>query len=556
MFDLARFQKVIRNRVLWSIFLIIIIFSFVFTYSPNADQTSLLDRGSGVAGEVNGRQIQLDEYQVQSFFHERSRFAAPNEGEDRTEEVLARIAQLDLADQAGLRVSNQELQSMVGNAEIFRNEQGGFEPRAFQFYLMQEKWPSEATFFDFSRQEGKLFKLFEMATGGARLISPADLRDAYDRDFARYTLEYARMPRELAGTNAVEVTDAMIEAYYQDNPQEFRRPEEARARYFTITVQDAFNTNLVSEAEARAYYDEKLATEFTRPVPRTNATESTTAALEMRQVPFEEARVGIVMRLGFGKAMEKVQESAASLYDQMLPRRGFQHLSFEEVQASLGIPATTTEYFTIQQPLPGIDVGLSFNQAVFNLGTNEVDRLAEPLVSSNRAYVVQLLDRRPERVQPLDEVRDLARLRAQVKANNERTLAKAKELHAAVAAAIQGGAAFSNAVATVGLTATNAPPFTRAGGEANAIPGFFQILGSLDAVSPGDLLEPVVTGDSAILARVVSIDAADSAGFEERKGQYQGVLTQRRRTALLRDFQEAAKQRVKVEPKPAEDPAS
>lgn len=551
MFDLAHFHKIVRNRVVWIVFLVLIIASFVFTYTPNTNQGDLVPRSKTVIGTVDGREIGPEEYDLASFHTGKAR-GAPRDGDETDDQyrrrVLTRIAMLDQARAAGVRVSVDEVMEVVGSAPIFRDESGSFQVERFLVWLQQYKWPSEEAFFSFLVSENTISRLRDLQARGGLLVSPADLRDAYERDFEQFDLSYVKVDRSAAGTNEIAVTDAMIETYYKENQEEYRQAEEARVAYLTVTVDDAFATNRVTDAEILAYYTANLTNEFTKTVTSTNAA-STNLVMETAQVPLEQARTGILMKLAFPKAQEKMRETAYTIFDMALPRRGFQHQTFEEINKGLGAPLATSAWFTASQPIPGLDLGPEATKAVFSLGTNLADRIAEPLVSSNKAFVVQLVDRRPARVRDLAEVRDIVRFRALQKARNDALIEAAKAKRDAIAAALKAGQSFTNAVASVQLTGTNKVTFSRGGGELRAVPGLFQIVNDLDTAKPGDLLGPVAAADGAYIALLNAVKPADPAGFEAVKENFANSFKRRRMEALAKDFEALAEKKVKVEPR-------
>ncbi|MBY6031866.1 SurA N-terminal domain-containing protein [Marinobacter daepoensis] len=77
------------------------------------------------------------------------------------------------------------------------------------------------------------------------------------RDFSVLTLDAASVQ---AG---VEITDAEVQAYYEDNQDQFRQPERVDAAYITLSRGVLAESVEVTEDELRAYYDER-AEEYAR----------------------------------------------------------------------------------------------------------------------------------------------------------------------------------------------------------------------------------------------------------------------------------------------------
>ncbi|MBN7769473.1 SurA N-terminal domain-containing protein [Marinobacter daepoensis] len=77
------------------------------------------------------------------------------------------------------------------------------------------------------------------------------------RDFSVLTLDAASVQ---AG---VEITDAEVQAYYEDNQDQFRQPERVDAAYITLSQGVLAESVEITEDELRAYYDER-AEEYAR----------------------------------------------------------------------------------------------------------------------------------------------------------------------------------------------------------------------------------------------------------------------------------------------------
>ena len=61
----------------------------------------------------------------------------------------------------------------------------------------------------------------------------------------------------------VSVSDADIEAYYEDNKDQFRKPEQVSAAYITLSLDALASVIEISDEEVRGYYDER-AEDFAR----------------------------------------------------------------------------------------------------------------------------------------------------------------------------------------------------------------------------------------------------------------------------------------------------
>ncbi|NWO08354.1 MAG: SurA N-terminal domain-containing protein [Alteromonadaceae bacterium] len=257
------------------------------------------------------------------------------------------------------------------------------------------------------------------------------------RDFRVLTLS----SEAVAGD--VEVTDADIESYYQENQEQFRLPEQVDAAYLTLSLEALADTVEVSEQELREYYDEQA---------EAYAREERRASHILVDAGEQETLATIQQRLEEGDAFADLAEEYST--DTVSAREG----------GDLGFA--------------GRDVfDESFEQALFALEEGEV---SAPVETDFGVHLIKLQEVRRTEPPAFDQLAgELRQELARSKARERFAEARAQLADAAYAADdLQGPAQ------ELGLEVQTVEGVTRDGG-----PGPFDHAGLVRQLYSGDVLE-------------------------------------------------------------------
>ena len=310
------------------------------------------------------------------------------------------------------------------------------------------------------------------------------------RDFRLVTLS------EDAVSDQVEVTEAEVEAYYQDNKAMFQQPERVDARYIALSREALAETVEVTEEELRDYYQQR----------------SSDLAREERRAAH------ILIEDG-----ENADETMATIQQRLAEGEDFSELAKE-----YSIDTVSAE--------EGGDLGFAgrgvydetFEETLFQLEKGEV---SDPVSTTFGIHLIKLLDVQKSEVPPLEELEDQLR-RELARSKSEGRFAEVRTELADLAYAADD---LEGPAQELGLEVREKDSITRKGGEAPFDhDGLIRQLFSEDVLKDGYNTELIDVGDNtSVVARVAQYHEAQQQPLEEVSDQIRAALTrQKTREAL------------------------
>ncbi len=305
------------------------------------------------------------------------------------------------------------------------------------------------------------------------------------RDFRVVTLS------EDAVKDQVEVTEAEIEAYYEDNEEAFQQPERVDARYIALSQEALAETVEVSDEEVHEYYEARSS-----------------------ELASEERRAAhILIEDG-----EDAEETLATIQERLAAGEDFSKLAEEH-----SVDTMSAE--------EGGDLGFAergvydeaFEEALFQLEKGEV---SEPVSTSFGIHLIKLLDVQKSEVPPLEELEDeLRRELARDQAKSRFAEVRNELADLAYAADDLEGPADE-----LGLEVREKAGITRDGGEAPFDhEGLVRQLFSEDVLRDGFNTELIDVGDNmSVVARVAEYQEAQQQPLEEVSDEIRAELTRQK----------------------------
>jgi len=170
--------------------------------------------------------------------------------------LVARAALNNEALAMGLSVGDEVVAEQITQISAFQGVNGGFNREAYEFELRQNGL-SVAEFEQDVREDTGRELLQAAVVGG---IVPNDIiseiivaYQAETRDISILTLTEATLPTGLPAAQAED-----LQAYYDENPERFTRPEAKRITYAWVTPSMVMDDVTVDEATLRALYEDRL----------------------------------------------------------------------------------------------------------------------------------------------------------------------------------------------------------------------------------------------------------------------------------------------------------
>jgi peptidyl-prolyl cis-trans isomerase D len=376
----------------------------------------------------------------------------------------------------------------------------------------------------------------------------------------------------------VNVSDAEVERYYNNNIDQYSTPEQVRARHILLQTEGK------DDAEVRARAEKLLAearggadfAELARKHSEDAGSREQGGDLDFfgrgRMVPaFEEAafqqepgQVGDLVRTEYGYHIIKVEERRPGATRQLAEAREqiAEQLKWERAQdqarlvaerlaaetdrpADLdraaqvqGLTVQESDFFLRDQPIPGVGPSPEVSSEAFAL---DVGQVSEALRTAQGYVVLAVTDRQEPRVPTFDEARERVR-EAVVR---RKALDAAREQAAAVAAAADG-ADLSAAAKKAGVEVTSTELVAR-GSSLPDIGASPAVDAAAFSLQQGEVSQAIVTENGAAVVKVVERVEPAADELAAATTTIRNELLNQRRNQFFSAYMLKAKQRMRIE---------
>ena len=528
---ITKFNRIIRNRVLWGIYAIVVSVSFVGMFTQKGGCISS-QQDSGSAGEINGRKVSPGEFQREKshvylwlrMITGRNITPSAETDEEMQKQTWRRIAEMDAAKSLGFDTSDKEVVAAIQNDPMFAVE-GRFSKARYNAFVQNFLGSMNAgsgTFEEYLREELTLEKIRRMVAA-AVWIAPSEFEQRLRELTDSFTVQYVILNAKEATKDVTVATEAAKAAFEKD-PKSFMIPEMARVSYVTFPLAD-FSTNIVVDAsEVTNYYNEHIDRYTTTNV------EGLTTWVEIDKVTPE-----IEKTLAHEITITRAKDAATRFVDRLIPNRDGKALPFEDAAAADNRSVATTALFGAMEHMTNLDVGLEFNEAAFALSVNPEEYFSEPVEGKKAFYVLALKEKTEHRQPEFDEVKDRAMSVALEEAKRTALTENALEAHRTLEEAVAAGDTFKNAAAKLKMEVKNTEPFT-----AYTAPELLDSPSTISAVvtrQQGELTGVLPTKDGVLIAFVEKRVASDASAADPVRNQLRQTLNRRYSRILLTDWE-------------------
>ncbi len=416
------------------------------------------------------------------------------------------------------------------------------------------------------RQQLLNFKLQRLLMSGAQ-VTPSAVRQHFVESNEKARIEFVFAAGSAISDDEVEVTDADLAAYYQENMIDFAHPEQVRLSYAyfakTASAEDSLEIaeeigRLRKEVEAGADFADLAKVVSDDKASATQGGSLGTFGRERMVKPFADAafalEVGEIsqpVRTRFGwhlirvddktevdgeekvtashillryTASRKTEDTLRSWADEFQAKAVA--VGFAAALAASGIEPIDSGYLPKDQFVPTLGPGTAWlvNWA-FGQEVGGVSRVAE---NDQGLWVAVVADKRVEGNTPLDEIRP--RIEREVRAQKKAEVA-ARKLKG-VSAKIATGASLQEAAGAAGLEVRKPTAFTRAESVAGIGRGN-SVIAAAFRLDAGALSEVLKLRQGAYLLRLIEKVSIDEEQFASESVQLnQQLLAQRQQEAL------------------------
>jgi len=551
---ISKFNKLIRNRILWGFFAFIVVISFVAW----GTQTGGRQSPEEAAGKLYGKPVSADQFRKEYFNTYLSMslmFGQPLKITDKLNELMRKLAWrrmvvLRKVDELKLTVTADEVAGTIEQQPFFV-ENGQFSRERYQAFVqtfLAKLGASEAQFEGQVREE-LLINKARMLVAQSVWVAPLEIAQAFSLVYDTFVVSYVVVSADDL-RHKIKITDAEAQKYFTAHRENFKIPEMARVKYAVFPFSRFLDEDGLSEEALRACYDENIE-RFS--VKTTNGWSN--------PMPFDDVEDEIRAQLAYDNAVNAASDKALDFEVSLAPDRSGNAPSFEAAALAAGAAVRTSEFFSLKSAVPGLlDVGPDFNQAAFSLRPTADDYFSHPIRGSNAYYIVAFDKRNDARIPSFEEVKKEAYAAAVDQAVEDNLNDVARYLHDTASAAIKNGKSLGEALKPFGVEVVTTEPFSaKSGFPVDDEDLAYALTKNIMAFNPGELTGVIPLKDGAAIAWIKSRKSADNAVFQAIRNDLGMFIKRKRAETVFYEWQEYLLKQAGFEDnalkKPAKEPA-
>lgn len=365
------------------------------------------------------------------------------------------------AENLGLEVPDEALRLEIREIPAFQRE-GQFSPAAYRAVL-ERQGVGPTRFESDLRTQLLIEQLVDVVRRGVH-VTEAEALEAYHRDSDELTLEYVKLPATDFESD-VAVDDAALLAWFGENSEQFREPERLRVSYIEYDPAAFADKASITPEAVEEHYALHSDTDFT-------VKETVSARHILKKVAPDADDA----------TRKTARDAIAAVAARLAKGEDFAAVAREQSEDSSAESGGDLGAFGRGRMVA------PFEEAAFALEAGQVSGIVE---SPFGFHIIQVYEKTPGRVKPIDEVRDeIVTLLA-----NEGAAAKAFDAAAADALALQEGGAIEKLAETRNTTVRTTAPFAQGETVAEVQPGpafgdaahaLAEIGSTSDAIKVGD----------------------------------------------------------------------
>lgn len=223
------------------------------------------ETSAGIVATVEGKRITFEEYQqyynrLYEFYKKQQAnikedILAPIIKRNALDSIIMRKLQLSIANQEGLRITNDELIDDIQRTDIFKKN-GRFDKDIYIRILGANR--INPTQYEESVKEDLLIKKLENFIKDGVKVSRQEVIDAYTRQNEKVNIDYIVLgpPNFL---NRVTVMSDKLEEFYKNNSSLFQRGEEIVAEYILSDPKNFEKDIRIEDAKVSEHYNSNIA---------------------------------------------------------------------------------------------------------------------------------------------------------------------------------------------------------------------------------------------------------------------------------------------------------
>lgn len=526
---ITKFNRLIRNRLLWGAFAVLVSLAFIGFLGPQSGCGGEGDRDRAF-GRVFDRAVSPREFHLARFFEMGLReqaAAAPAENRWINERAWSRLAALEVARSMGLQATDGEVAEAIRRDPAL-TQGGAFDMNRYRMLVQDRLGVSIPVFEAFLREDltlQKLQRVFESMVW----TSPRELRQRLENLTDEFELEYVVI--SLPDDEDLPVPDEeAVAAYFHAQRETFTVPEQVRVRYVEFPAAGYF-------ADVAEPGEDRMLEYYRRHMGRYSELDEDGESVPL---PFAEVTNAIALELRREQALFRARDAATEVVLSLAPDRYGRAESLDAAAAARHLPIHTSDYFSVQGSATGVFALPRLARAAFGLEPGDPERyFSDAVVGSESAYVLAALDRRGPRQPELHEVRESVVARLQEERRLQRAEERLQAIRASLAESLAESRPFGDACAELGLSVQTTQPFTVYAGVTNDFQDIERLLPDIMRLRAGEMTQPLPLDGQAAIAYVARRSPAGAEVSGLLRTDLTAALDRYRAQALFDDWRRA-----------------
>jgi len=511
------FNRLIRSRILWGFFAIIIAVAFVAVDSCfQSPQDNL------TAGRINGKKITASQFDqtvqaIRGFGRNRDNETASSVVDRRAwEQIAARLT----VEKNGLVAGKEEVRAVLREAPGFQGA-NGFDLNRYRMVLADQGL-TPALYESLVGHQLAMMKGASMVES-ATWVAPMELEDELAAMTDRFTVQVASVSNRFAGVE-MRLTEEEYRKFYEENKESFALPDRVAVRYVAIPVSNYLASVTVPEEDLQEYYDSHSET-FTRA-----STNNTTVP-----IPYAEVRGKILEELQLEEARYCAATSVTFNIYGKLANAGSNALDIVAAQAKL--PIKTTPLFSAGEPLYWTENAKEFADAAFELDPDRTDSRFGIVKGDAQIYVIEPVQRSAAHTPSYEDVLTDLRPRVLAKARTDAFQSYTKELRTDLKKRVAEGISFGEAAKAKALNVSTSITYTVSDIQNQKFENSFSIAYGAMTLKKGEISEAVpASASQSLFIYVQDRQPGDSLAAEMMRSQIRAGIARRRNSNLFSDW--------------------
>lgn len=511
------FNRLIRNRILWGFFAIIIAVAFVAVdscfRSPQDGQT---------AGAIDGKKISETEFlrtvsSIRGFGRGRD-----NETSADTVDRLAweQIAARMTAERSGLVSNQEEIRSTLREAPAFQGP-NGFDINRYRMVLA-EHGMTPAMYEEVVAHQLSIMKT-AATVDSASWVAPMEMEDELSSMTDVFTVRAAEVSNRFDKAD-MQLTEADYLKYYEENKDAFAQPDRVAVRYVAVPVTNYLPFVSVPEDDLLEYYDSHAET-YSRTV--TNDVSE--------PIPFAEVREEIRAALMLDEARHCAGTSVTFNVYGKLSDAADRTLGLLSAQERTEIK--TSPLFSSEEPLYWTENAKEFSEAAFELDPDRADLRFGIVHGDAYVYVMEIAEKSQAHTPKYEDVLNELRPQAEQKARNEAFRSAVKELRDELTAMMAAGKSFTEAAQSKVLNVSTSMTYSVSDIQNQQFENSFAIAYNSMTLKAGEISEAIpASADKSLLVYVEDRQPGDALTAEMMRAQVRANIGRRRNSNLFADW--------------------